>query len=160
MPSYTYRRQLAPSQTRETLDQVRARLIEELRLRTEERVQHWDQLSDWCRQRPGRYIGVDWRPGLRGSSSSSIRVGEATAEVTGAGIEDVVGSSSSTNSATNNIAQAKSGIDTEELNFESSAELGDKTLNDFWNLWDIQKELQDLIEVENSKEKSVVEQPD
>jgi hypothetical protein len=158
MPSYIYRRQLAPSQTRESLEEVRTRLIEELRLRTEERVQHWDQLSDWCRQRPGRYIGVNWRPDQGGSSG--IRVGEATAEVTGTVIEDGIGSSSSTTSATNNIAQAKSGIDTEELNFESSAELGDKDLNDFWDLWDIQRELQDLIEVENSKEKSIVEQPD
>ena len=149
---------MAPSQTRETLVQVRARLIEELRLRTEERVRHWDRLSDWCRQRPGRYIGVNWRHGL--SSSSDNKASEDTAEVTGAGIEDGIGSSSSTTSATNNIAQAKSGIDTEELNFESSAELGDKALNDFWDLWEIQSELQDLIEVENSKEKSVVEQPD
>jgi hypothetical protein len=47
MPSYIYyRMQLAPSQTRETLDEVRARLIEELRLRTEERVNHWNQLGD------------------------------------------------------------------------------------------------------------------
>jgi hypothetical protein len=51
-------------------------------------------------------------------------------------------------------------LNTEELNFESSAELGDEALNDFWDLWDIQRELQDLIEVENSKEKSVVEHPD
>ena len=159
MPSYIYRRQLAPSQTRESLEEVRARLIEELRLRTEERVQHWVQLSDWCRQRPGRYIGVNWRPGLRGSSS--IEVGEATtAEVTSAGIEDGVGSSSSTTSSTNYIAQARSGIDTEELNFESSAELGDEALNNFWDLWDIQRELLELIEVENSKEKSVVDHPD
>ena len=158
MPSYIYRRQLAPSQTRESLEEVRTRLIEELRLRTEERVQHWNQLSDWCRQRPGRYISVDWRPGLRSSSGS--RVGEATAEVIGAGIEDGIGSSSSTTSTTNYISQARSGIDTEELNFESSAELGDEALNDFWDLWDIQRELQDLIEVENSKEKSVVDHPD
>jgi hypothetical protein len=157
MPSYIYRRQLAPSQTRESLEEVRARLIEELRLRTEERVQHWDQLSDWCRQRPGRYIGVSWRSGLGPRTS---RGGEATAEVTGAGIEDGIGSSSSTTSATNNMAQAKSGIDTEELNFESSAELGDKDLDDYWDLCDIQKELQDLIEAENSKEKSIVDQPD
>jgi len=158
MPSYTYRRQLAPSQTRETLVQVRARLIEELRLRTEERVRHWDRLSDWCRQRPGRYIGVNWRHGL--SSSSGNRVGEDTAEVTGAGIEDGIGSSSSTTSATNNDAPAQTGIDAKELNFESSAELGDKDLNDFWDLWDIQRELQDLIEVENSKEKSAADHPD
>jgi hypothetical protein len=111
MPSYIYRRQVAPSQTRESLEEVRARLIEELRLRTEERVQHWNQLGDWCRQRPGRYISVDWRPGLRSSSGS--RVGDATAEVTGAEIEDGIGSSSSTTSTTSNIAQARSGIDTD-----------------------------------------------
>ena len=157
MPSYIHRRQLAPSQTRESLEEVRARLIQELRIRTEARVNHWNQLGDWCRQRPGRYIGIAWRPDLRGISSSAVV--ETTTEVTGAGIEDGVGSSSSSTSVTNNTAQARSGIDTEELNFESSAELGDKALNDFWDLWDIQKELQDLIEVENSKEKSVVEHP-
>jgi hypothetical protein len=129
MPSYIYRRQLAPSQTRQTLDQVRARLIEELRTRTEERVNHWNQLGDWCRQRPGRYIGIDWRPDRRSISSSAVS--DTTAEVTGARIEDGRGSSSSTTSTTDNIAQARSGIDTEELNSESSAELGDKALNDF-----------------------------
>jgi hypothetical protein len=81
MLSYIYRRQLTPSQTRESLDEVRARLIEELRLRTEERVNHWKQLGDWCKQRPGRYISVDWRPDKKRSSSSSA-VGEATAGVT------------------------------------------------------------------------------
>ena len=140
------------------MEEVRTRLIEELRLRTEERVRHWDQLSDWCRQRPGRYIGVNWRPGLRGTYS--IEVSEATAEATSARNEDGTGSSSSTTSTTSNIAQARSGIDTEELNFESSAELGDTALNEFWDLWDIQRELLDLIEIENRKEKSVVEQPD
>jgi hypothetical protein len=158
MPSYVYRRQLAPTQTRESLEEVRVRLVEELRLRTEARVNHWNQLGDWSGQRPGRYIGVDWRPGLRSSSGSTV--GEATAEVTGAGVENGIGSSSSTTSTTSNIAQARNGIDTEELNFESSAELGDKALNEFWNLWDIQRELLDIIEVENSKEKSIIEQPD
>jgi hypothetical protein len=140
------------------LEEVRTRLIEELRLRTEERVQHWDRLSDWCRQRPGRYIGVNWRPSLRGSSS--IEVGEATTEVTSAGNDNSISSSSITASTTSNIAQTNTGLITEELNFESSAELSDEALNDFWDLWDIQRELQDLIEVENSKEKSVVEHPD
>ena len=65
-----------------------------------------------------------------------------------------------TTSTTNNIAQIRNGIDTEERDFESSAELGDEALNDFWDLWDIQREIQDLIEVENSEERSVVEQPD
>jgi hypothetical protein len=158
MPSYTYRRQLAPSQTRGTLDQVRARLIEELRIRTEARVNHWNQLGDWCRQRPGRYIGIAWRPDLRSISSSAVV--ETTTEVTGAGIGDIGDSSSSANITTSNIVHASSGFDAEELNFESSSELGDKALNEFWDLWDIQRELQDLIVVENSKEKSSVEHPD
>jgi hypothetical protein len=111
MPSYIYRRQLAPSQTRESLEEVRARLIEELRLRTEERVQHWNQLGDWCRQRPGRYIGVDWRPDLRSSSSSAV--GEATAEVTGAGVENNIGSSSSATITTSNVGQARGGVEVE-----------------------------------------------
>jgi hypothetical protein len=158
MPSYIYRRQLAPSQTRETLDEVRTRLIEELRLRTEERVRHWNQLGDWCRQRPGRYIGVDWRPDLRGGSSSATE--ENTNQVTGAVAEEGIGDSSSAVSKTEIIEHNVNVIEAENLNFESSAELGDEALNEFWDLWDIQKELQDLIEIENSKEKSVVEQPD
>ena len=158
MPSYIYRRQLAPSQTRETLDEVRARLIEELKLRTEERVRHWNQLGDWCRQRPGRYIGVEWRPDLRGGSSSATE--EDINQVTGAVAEEGIRNSSSAVSGTEIIEHNVNIIETEELNFESSAELGDEALNEFWDLWDIQKELQDLIEIENSKEKSVVEQPD
>ena len=150
MPSYIYRRQLAPSQTRETLDEVRTRLIEELRLRTEERVRHWNQLGDWCRQRSGRYIGVDWRPDLRGGSSSATE--ENTNQVTGAVAEEGIGDSSSAVSNTEIIEHNVSVIEAEELNFESSAELGDEALNEFWDLWDIQKELQDLIEIENSKE--------
>ena len=158
MPSYIYRRQLAPSQTRETLDEVRTRLIEELRLRTEERVRHWNQLGDWCRQRSGRYIGVNWRPDLRGGSSSTVE--ETTREVAGEVAEEGVSDDSRDTGNAVNIEQASSGIEAEELNFESSAELGDEALNEFWDLWDIQRELQDLIEIENSKEKSVVEQPD
>jgi hypothetical protein len=158
MPSYIYRRQLAITQTRETLGEVRARLIEELRFRTEERVRHWNQLGDWCRQHPGRYIGVEWRPDLRGGSSSAAE--EATSKVTGAVVEEDIGNRSGAASNTVNNEQTSSGVETEELNLESSAELGDTTLKEFWDLWDIQRELRDLIEIENSKEKSVVEQPD
>jgi hypothetical protein len=158
MPSYIYRRQLAPSQTRETLDEVRTRLIEELRLRTEERVRHWNQLGDWCRQRPGRYIGVELGPDLRGGSSSAAE--ETTRKVTGEVVEEGVSDNRRATGNTVNVEQISSGIEVEELNFESSVELGDEALNECWDLWDIQKELQDLIEIENSKEKSGVEQPD
>ena len=140
------------------MDEVRARLIEELKLRTEERVRHWNQLGDWCRQRPGRYIGVDWRPDLRGGSSSATE--ENTNQVTGAVAIEGIGDSSSAVSNIEIIAHNDSVVEAEELNFESSAELGDEALNEFWDLWDIQKELQDLVEIENSKEKSIVEQPD
>jgi hypothetical protein len=149
MPSYIYRRQLAPSQTRESLEEVRARLIEELRLRTEERVNHWNQLGDWCRQRPGRYIGVDWKSDLR-SSSSSTGV-EATAEAIVAGVEDSISSSSSATGTTNDLRQGRSGVGAEELNFESSPELQ--------HFSDVQQGLQDLAEIGESKGKSVVEGP-
>jgi hypothetical protein len=74
--------------------------------------------------------------------------------------EEGIGNSSSAVSNTEIIEHNVNVIEAEELNFESSAELGDEALNEFWDLWDIQKELQDLIEIENIKEKSVVEQPD
>ncbi len=142
------------------MNEVRARLIEELRLRTEERVNHWNQLGDWCRQCPGRYIGVEWRPELRGGSSSAAE--ETTRKVTGEVevFEEGASDDSRATGNTVNVEQVSSSIEAEELNFESSAELEDEALNEFWDLWDIQKELQDLIEVENSKEKSIVEQPD
>jgi hypothetical protein len=158
MPSYIYRRQLAPSQTRETLDEVRAKLIEELRLRTEERVNHWNQLGDWCKQHPGRSIGINWRPDL-GSSSSSAVV-QSGVEVTGARVENGIGSSSSATSNTDNIGQASSGIEAKELNFESRVEVGDRVLNEFWDLWEVQQGLQDISELGERKVKSVVEQPD
>ncbi len=107
-----------------------------MRLRTEERVNHWNKLGDWCRQRPGRYIGVEWRPDLRGGSSSAAE--ETTSKVIGAVVEEDIGKCSGAASNTDNIEQISSGIEAEELNFESSAELGDKALNEFWDLWDIQ----------------------
>ncbi len=112
------------SQTRETLDEVRTRLIEELRLRTEERVRHWNQLGDWCWQRSGRYIGVEWGPDLRGGSSSAAE--ETTRKVTGEVVEEGVSDNSRATGNTVNVEQVSSGIEAEELNFESSAELGDK----------------------------------
>ncbi len=111
------------------MDEVRARLIEELRLRTEERVIHWNQLGDWCRQRPGRYIGVEWRPDLRGGSSSAAE--ETTRKVTGEVVEEGASDDSRTTGDTVNVEQVSSGIEAEELNFESSAEMGDEALNEF-----------------------------
>ena len=45
-------------------------------------------------------------------------------------------------------------IKSEELDFESSAELGDKILNEFWDLWDLEKELENLAHQEESKQES------
>jgi hypothetical protein len=99
MPSYIHRRQLTPSQTRESLTEVRARLIEELRHRTGERVNHWNQLGEWCRQRPGRYISINWRANQESSSTGAVD--EAVAEDIGIGVEGNVGSISSTTGSTN-----------------------------------------------------------
>ena len=92
MPSYTYRRQLAPSQRKETLAEVKARLIEELQQRTEERVNHWNRLGDWCKQRPGRFIRIDWRTNRPGNNNS---IGSAeNTEILEISTEDSIGSSS------------------------------------------------------------------
>ena len=52
------------------------------------------------------------------------------------------------------LEETRNRVKTEELEFESSAELGDKILNEFWDLWDLQKELEDLAKLEKSKEES------
>jgi hypothetical protein len=100
MPSYTHRRQLAPSRRKETLSEVKARLIEELKQRTEERVNHLNQLGDWCRQmNPGRFIRVDWRTNRPGNNSNV-----SSAEDTGIidiSVEGSIGSSSTVQEFTN-----------------------------------------------------------
>jgi hypothetical protein len=52
------------------------------------------------------------------------------------------------------LEETRNRIKTEELEFESSAELGDKILNEFWDLWGLQKELEDLAKLEKSNEES------
>ena len=52
------------------------------------------------------------------------------------------------------LDETRNRVKAEELEFESSAELGDKILNEFWDLWDLQKELENLAKLEESKEES------
>ena len=52
------------------------------------------------------------------------------------------------------LEETRNRVKAEELEFESSAELGDKILNEFWDLWDLQKELEELAKLEESKEES------
>ena len=52
------------------------------------------------------------------------------------------------------LEETRNRVKSEELDFESSAELGDKILNEFWDLWDLQKELENLAKLEESKEES------
>jgi hypothetical protein len=49
------------------------------------------------------------------------------------------------------LEETRNRVKAEELEFESSAELGDKILNEIWDLWDLQKE---LAKLEESKEES------
>jgi hypothetical protein len=61
------------------------------------------------------------------------------------------------------LEDTRSNIKSEELDFESSAELGDKVLNKFWELWDLEKELKSLASQEersSSKTSSQLELPD
>ena len=105
MPSYTYRRQLAPSRLKETLAEVKARLIEELKQRTEERVSHWNQLEDWCRQSPGRFIRIDWRANRSGNNSNSSGAGDT--RINDIGSEDSIGSSSTVQDLTATVSSDK-----------------------------------------------------
>ena len=72
--------------------EVKARLIEELKQRTEERVNHWNRLGDWCRQNSGRFIRIDWRTNRPGNNNS-ISSAENT-EILDISTEDSIGSSS------------------------------------------------------------------
>ena len=60
MPSYSYRRGIAPSAIKETLAQVKCRLIRELAQRTEARVRYWMRREEWCSSRPGRRLIIGW----------------------------------------------------------------------------------------------------
>ena len=51
------------------------------------------------------------------------------------------------------LEETRNRVKTEKLEFESSAELGDKILNEFWDFLDLQKELENLVRLEESKEK-------
>jgi hypothetical protein len=94
------------------LIEVKARLVEELRQRTEERVNHWNRLGDWCRQSPGRFIRVDWttnRPGRNSNASSAEDTG-----IIDISAEDSIGGSSTaqelTNTGSNNRHTDSDGI--------------------------------------------------
>jgi hypothetical protein len=60
MPSYLYRRQIAPSAKKETLADVKCRLQRELAQRTETRVKYWMRREEWCRSKPGRRLVIGW----------------------------------------------------------------------------------------------------
>ena len=60
MPSYLYRRQVAPSAIKETLGDVKNRLQRELAQRTETRVKYWMRREEWCSNKPGRRIVIGW----------------------------------------------------------------------------------------------------
>jgi hypothetical protein len=74
------------------LAEVKARLIEELKQRTEERVNHWNRLGDWCRQSPGRFIRIDWRTNRPGNNSNASSAEDT--RIIDIGSEDSIGSSS------------------------------------------------------------------
>ena len=86
--------------------EVKARLIEELKQRTEERVKHWNQLGDWCRQSPGRFIRVDWRTNRPGNNNN-ISSAENT-EILDISTEDSIGSSSTVLDFTDTSSNDKS----------------------------------------------------
>ena len=60
MPSYLYRRQIAPSAIKETLGDVKSRLQRDLAQRMETRVKYWMRREEWCSNKPGRRIVIGW----------------------------------------------------------------------------------------------------
>ena len=60
MPSYLYRRQIAPSAIKETLGDVKSSLQRELAQRTVTRVKYWMRREEWCSNKPGRRIVIGW----------------------------------------------------------------------------------------------------
>ena len=52
------------------------------------------------------------------------------------------------------LEETRNRVKTEGLEFESSSELGDKILNEFWDFLDLQKELENLAKLEEGKEES------
>ncbi len=47
---------------KETLAEVKCRLVRELAERTEARVRYWMRREEWCSSRPGRLLIIGWNP--------------------------------------------------------------------------------------------------
>ncbi len=60
MPSYCTKRGLAPRARKETLEEVKARIRNDIQERTEARVRYWISLAEWCYCKLGRFIRVNW----------------------------------------------------------------------------------------------------
>jgi hypothetical protein len=45
---------------KETLAEVKCRLVKELAERTETRVRYWMRREEWCRSRPGSLLIIGW----------------------------------------------------------------------------------------------------
>jgi hypothetical protein len=60
MPTYCSRRQRASSGKKETLQDVKCRLVRELAQRAQQRVWYWQAREEWCNRKPGRVLIIGW----------------------------------------------------------------------------------------------------
>ncbi len=60
MPSYCTRRGIAPKARKQTLEEVKARIRNDIQERTEARVRYWNAVAKWCNSKPGRFVRVNW----------------------------------------------------------------------------------------------------
>ena len=78
---------------KESLADVKVRLVLELAQRTETRVKYWEKWEDWCRARPGRRLIVGWGPLAVAESDSHKPVCSHSFEISRENIPTNVGSS-------------------------------------------------------------------
>ncbi len=62
MPAYCYSRIIPPSAKKETLAEVKCRLVRELAQRTATRVRYWMRREEWCLSKRGRVLIIGWEP--------------------------------------------------------------------------------------------------
>ena len=78
---------------KESLADVKVRLVLELAQRTETRVKYWEKCEAWCRARPGRRLIVGWGPLAVTESDSHKPVCSNSFEISREDIPTNVGSS-------------------------------------------------------------------
>ncbi len=71
MPSYCTKSGLTPRTRKETLEEVKAKIRNDIQERTEARVRYWISLAERCYCKPDRFIRVNWGSKITACSEGS-----------------------------------------------------------------------------------------